>query len=58
MAGRVRPDSGTLSLQRGLRVGLLEQVPQFKAGATVLSTVLEAGLAAFDLICDGIGELS
>ena len=34
-------DAGTLSIQRGLRIGFLEQVPQFLPGATVLSTILE-----------------
>ncbi|MEQ1876553.1 MAG: ABC-F family ATP-binding cassette domain-containing protein [Bdellovibrionia bacterium] len=42
LAGQVGPDSGKLSIQKGLTVGFLEQVPQFKAGATIESTVREA----------------
>ena len=41
LAGNMKPDSGTLSLQKGLRIGFLEQVPGFTPGATVLETVLE-----------------
>jgi ATP-binding cassette subfamily F protein uup len=41
LAGEVSPDEGTLSLQRGLRVGYLAQVPSFKPGSTVMSAVLE-----------------
>ena len=41
VAGRDTPDQGTLSVSRGLRVGYLEQVPRFKEGATVLTTVME-----------------
>lgn len=42
IAGQAKADSGTLSFQRGLRIGYLEQVPQFTKDATVLSSVLEA----------------
>jgi ATP-binding cassette subfamily F protein uup len=41
LAGQASPDEGTVSAQRGLRVGYLEQVPQFKPGATIQSTLLE-----------------
>lgn len=41
IAGRIAADEGTLSLQRGLRVGFLEQVPSFQPQATVQSTVME-----------------
>lgn len=41
LAAQMTPDSGTLSMQRGLRVGLLEQVPLFSNDSTVLSTILE-----------------
>jgi ATP-binding cassette subfamily F protein uup len=41
LAGQLSPDEGRLSIQKGLRVGLMEQVPTFSQGATVLSTVLE-----------------
>jgi ATP-binding cassette subfamily F protein uup len=41
LASKTSPDDGTLSFQRGLRVGYLEQVPLFKEGATVLATALE-----------------
>src|SRR4051812_8058892 len=41
LASKTSADEGTLSFQRGLRVGYLEQVPEFKAGTTVLATALE-----------------
>ncbi len=41
IAGQSSPDSGTLSLQKGLRVGFLEQVPQFSKSATIEGTVME-----------------
>ncbi len=41
LASKTAPDDGTLSFQRGLRVGYLEQVPTFRDGATVLATALE-----------------
>ncbi len=40
LAGQTQPDGGTLSLQRGLRVGLLEQDPSFEKGATVMSALV------------------
>jgi ATP-binding cassette subfamily F protein uup len=43
LAGQSQPDDGTLSVQRGLRVGYLEQVPRFREGLTVLEAVLEGG---------------
>ncbi|MFO1464170.1 MAG: ABC-F family ATP-binding cassette domain-containing protein [bacterium] len=39
LAGLASPDAGTLSLQRGLKVGLLDQVPNFPPGASVESAV-------------------
>lgn len=41
LAGFSEPDSGTVSRKKGLRLGFLEQTPQFNAGATLLSTILE-----------------
>ncbi len=41
IASQVQPDSGKLSLQRGLRVSYLSQIPEFKGGATVFQTILE-----------------
>lgn len=41
IAGKASPDDGTLSMQKGLRVGYLEQVPQFTAGTSVQASVLE-----------------
>lgn len=40
LAGRDTPDAGTLSFQKGLRVGFLEQVPAFKATSTVREAIL------------------
>lgn len=41
LAGRVQPDEGALSVQKGLQVGYLEQVPSFASGASVQSTLME-----------------
>ena len=41
LASQTGPDRGSVSYQRGLKVGFLEQVPQFREGATILSTILE-----------------
>ena len=41
LAGQMAPDSGTLSFQRGMKVGFMEQVPTFAPDAYILSTVLE-----------------
>ncbi len=44
LAGEYPVDEGRLSLQKGLRIGFLEQVPRFSSGATVQS-VIEGGVA-------------
>jgi ABC transport system ATP-binding/permease protein len=41
LAGHLSPDEGRLSIQKGLRVGLLEQVPSFSSQGTLQSTILE-----------------
>src|SRR5271155_3243056 len=41
LASQTEPDLGTVSFQRGLRVGYLEQVPIFRPGQTVFQTVME-----------------
>ncbi len=41
LAGHMKPDSGTVSVQKGLRVGFLEQVPLFTPGSSVLETIME-----------------
>ncbi len=48
LAGRMSLDDGKLSVQRGLRVGLLEQVPQFSEGASVHSSVMEGSREPHD----------
>ncbi len=40
LSGQSQADSGNLAPRRGLRVGFLEQVPQFTAAATVESAVM------------------
>jgi ATP-binding cassette subfamily F protein uup len=45
LSGAASPDDGQVSQRRGLRVGYLEQVPRFPAGATVEEIVHE-GLRA------------
>jgi len=37
IGGMEPPDDGTLAFQRGMRVGYLEQEPEFEAGATILT---------------------
>jgi ATP-binding cassette subfamily F protein uup len=41
LASKTEADQGTLSLQRGLRVGYLEQVPELHPGASILDSILE-----------------
>lgn len=48
LAGQVTPDSGTLSLRKGLRVGFLEQVPRFNHHSTVEQSVMEGASDAHD----------
>lgn len=48
LAGLTTPDDGTLSIQRGLKIGYLEQTPKFKEGATVETTVMEGAHDAYD----------
>jgi ATP-binding cassette subfamily F protein uup len=56
LAGQMKPDSGTLQLQRGARVTFLSQEPEFPAGATVKSELevaqapLRAALAAHEAL--------
>jgi ABC transport system ATP-binding/permease protein len=58
LAGQVKPDSGTLQLQRGARVTFLPQEPEFPAGATVQSELevaqapLRAALAAHETLAN------
>ena len=44
LAQQASPDEGTISFQRGLRVGFLEQTPTFKKDATIHSTLLEGAV--------------
>src|SRR5690606_30480747 len=48
LAGKSDLDGGTLSLQRGLKVGYLEQTPTFESGATIQQTVMEGSADPFD----------
>ncbi|MEI8346427.1 MAG: ATP-binding cassette domain-containing protein, partial [Pseudomonadota bacterium] len=41
LAGKDTADDGSLSVERGLRIGYLEQVPSFNAQSTVHSSILE-----------------
>ena len=41
LAGQVDSDKGTFSIQRGLRIGFLSQIPTFTPGSTIQSSVLE-----------------
>ncbi len=48
LASKDTPDAGKLSFQKGLRVGFLEQVPQFGPGATILSAIRGSGGSDWD----------
>jgi ATP-binding cassette subfamily F protein uup len=48
LSGKAEPDSGQLTLQRGLKIGYLEQVPQFRAGASVQETAMEGAADIHD----------
>ena len=48
IASKTSPDSGQISMQRGLRIGFLEQVPSFSENASILSTILEGSTAPTD----------
>lgn len=48
LVGQLKPDSGSLSAQRGLRIGYLPQSPTFEEESTVLATVLEAAQDPYD----------
>jgi ATP-binding cassette subfamily F protein uup len=48
LAGQLSPDEGQLSVQRGLRIGFLEQVPRFDPAASVLAAVMESAADPHD----------
>lgn len=41
LAGQIEADGGNLSKKKGLRIGFLEQTPEFKAKDTILEAILE-----------------
>jgi ATP-binding cassette subfamily F protein uup len=45
LAQQTSADEGTVSFQRGLRIGYLEQVPSLKPGSTVMEVALEGAAA-------------
>lgn len=48
LASQLTPDEGKLSVQRGLRVGFLEQVPHFKPDGTIMGTILDGSDDPYD----------
>lgn len=48
LAGTVKPDSGRISKNKSLRTGYLEQVPTFRAGATVEEIIMEGAEDPYD----------
>ena len=48
LAGQINVDDGQLTFTKGLRVGYLEQVPQFSPDATIQSTVMEGAEDPYD----------
>jgi len=45
LASQATQDAGTISFMRGLKVGFLEQTPEFTQGATVQATLMEGAAA-------------
>lgn len=41
LAGTTDPDAGVVTRKKGLRIGFLEQTPQFYEGSTILSALIE-----------------
>lgn len=56
ISGQSKGDGGTVSLQRGLRVGFLEQVPKFTDDATVYSAVHEGAVDPDDWESIAMGQ--
>jgi ATP-binding cassette subfamily F protein uup len=50
LAGRLQSDKGELSLNRGLKIGLLEQIPTFSPDSTVYQTLLEGTSDPYDAV--------
>lgn len=48
LASQISPDHGMLSLQKGLKIGYLEQVPAFEKNATIHSAILKGALDPHD----------
>jgi ATP-binding cassette subfamily F protein uup len=48
VSGQISPDSGSVSMNRGLRIGFLEQIPQFLPKATIHSTIMEGAIDIHD----------
>jgi ABC transport system ATP-binding/permease protein len=48
LAGRIAPDEGKVSTQRGLRIGYLEQVPLFDVGDSVHTAVMKGSKDPYD----------
>lgn len=46
LCGQIDADAGQITLRKGLRMGLLQQVPHFTPRATILSTLLDPSSAA------------
>lgn len=40
LSGAMPPDQGTVTLRKGTKIGILEQVPQFKEGETIFQALL------------------
>src|SRR4051794_21089766 len=56
IAGQSSPDDGKLSLQRGLKVAYLEQVPTFRPGVNVMESVLEGTPDPYDWECMALAQ--
>jgi len=48
LSGTESPDSGNIIARSGLRVGILDQLPEFKPGETMLDAVLDGCLHLYD----------
>ncbi|MDQ0860651.1 ribosomal protection-like ABC-F family protein [Bacillus sp. V2I10] len=56
LSGIEQPDSGTISIRKGMKVGYLAQIPMFPAGTTV-DEVLRQAFAELNLLSNELAQL-
>lgn len=50
LCGLTEPDQGTVARKKGLRLGFMEQTPDFKPNATILSSIMERAANSEDVL--------